>query len=43
MTNTIWKVKNFDDLTAAELYSIIKARVDVFVVEQDTPYSDCDE
>jgi ElaA protein len=35
MSNIIWKVKTFDELTVPELYAIIKARVDVFVVEQD--------
>ena len=32
----------FDGLTTAELYAIIKARIDVFVVEQDCPYPDLD-
>lgn len=42
MTDTIWKVKTFNELTTAELYEIIKARVDVFVVEQNCPYPDLD-
>jgi ElaA protein len=28
--------------TVDELYAVIKARVDVFVVEQDCPYPDLD-
>jgi len=32
----------FNELTTAELYEIIRLRVDVFVVEQDCPYSDLD-
>lgn len=43
MTDTIWKVKTFNELTTAELYEIIKARVDVFVVEQNCPYPDLDD
>lgn len=38
-----WKLKSFDDLTNREIYQIIKLRVDVFVVEQDCPYSDLDD
>ncbi|PUU88237.1 MAG: hypothetical protein CI948_2364, partial [Halanaerobium sp.] len=28
------------DLTTAQLYRIIKARIDVFVVEQNCPYEE---
>ena len=31
-------VKHFNELTASELYDILKLRVDVFVVEQECPY-----
>lgn len=41
-TKKVWKVKKFDELTVPELYQIIKARVDIFVVEQDCPYPDLD-
>ena len=37
-----WHLKRFDELTGSEVYKIIKLRVDVFVVEQDCPYSDLD-
>ena len=30
-----WVFKKFDELTAAELYAIIKLRNEVFVVEQN--------
>lgn len=42
MSNIIWKIKGFEEITTSELYEIIKARVDVFVVEQDCPYPDLD-
>lgn len=38
----IWNIKSFNELTTKELYKIIRARVEVFVVEQDTPYQDLD-
>ncbi|RKQ30890.1 GNAT family N-acetyltransferase [Oceanobacillus halophilus] len=37
-----WYVKNFKNLTIEELYELIKARVDVFVVEQTCPYPELD-
>ena len=43
MTNIDWKIKTFSELTTTELYEIIKARVNVFVVEQDCPYPDLDD
>lgn len=42
MNNIIWKIKTFNELSVSELYSIIKTRVDVFVVEQNCPYPDLD-
>ena len=35
--------KHFNDLTAKELYEILRLRVDVFVVEQKCSYSEVDE
>lgn len=43
MDNIVWKIKTFDELSVTELYAIIKARVNVFVVEQDCPYPDLDD
>jgi len=36
-------VKSFNELTAGELYKILRARIAVFVVEQNCPYQDLDE
>lgn len=43
MINADWKIKTFSELTTTELYEIIKARINVFVVEQDCPYPDLDD
>lgn len=37
-----WKLYRFDELTATELYEMLKLRVDVFVVEQNCPYPELD-
>ena len=37
-----WTCKKFDELTAAELYAIIRLRNEVFVVEQNCVYQDAD-
>lgn len=34
--------KHFDDLTNQELYEILKARCEVFIIEQNCPYLDID-
>jgi ElaA protein len=36
-------VKTFDELTTTELYEILKARAEVFIVEQDCVYQDLDD
>ncbi|AZI21790.1 GNAT family N-acetyltransferase [Chryseobacterium taklimakanense] len=41
--NMVWKIKSFDQLSADELYKILQARVDVFVVEQHCPYPELDD
>lgn len=38
-----WRCKRFNELTPEELYEIIRLRIEVFVVEQNCPYQDCDE
>lgn len=38
-----WHFKRFEDLTITELYKIIQLRIEVFVIEQNAPYQDCDE
>ncbi|GGA84509.1 GNAT family N-acetyltransferase [Ornithinibacillus halotolerans] len=35
-------IKKFEELTTNELYMILKARTDVFVVEQNCPYPELD-
>lgn len=37
------KIKNFEELTTKELYEILKARAEVFVVEQNCVYQDLDD
>ncbi|WP_163971749.1 GNAT family N-acetyltransferase [Oceanobacillus halotolerans] len=37
-----WYRKSFQELTNKELYQLMKARVDVFVVEQECPYPELD-
>ncbi len=36
------KIKRFEELTTAEIYEILRARMAVFVVEQRCPYQDID-
>lgn len=38
----IWKVKTFDELQIDELYKILQARIEVFVLEQNCVYPDLD-
>lgn len=38
----IWIEKTFEELTTAELYSLLHLRAEVFVVEQQCPYQDVD-
>lgn len=35
-------IKKFSELSNQELYKIIEARINVFVVEQNCPYKECD-
>ena len=37
------KIKHFSELTAEELHKILKARCEVFIVEQNCPYQDIDD
>ncbi len=41
-TELQWKCLHFDNLSLKELYDIMVLRQEVFVVEQDCPYIDCD-
>lgn len=44
MSGTSYRVdlRRMDEFSAAELYALLKLRVDVFVVEQKCPYSEID-
>ena len=37
-----WSCKNFTELSNQELYSILRLRNEVFIVEQNCPYQDLD-
>jgi ElaA protein len=37
-----WQCKSFTELTNTELYKILQLRNEVFIVEQNSPYQDCD-
>ena len=37
-----WIIKEFNELSSDELYEILKLRSEVFVVEQECIYEDCD-
>lgn len=37
-----WHYKQFDELTPAELYAILKLRIEVFMLEQNCLYNECD-
>lgn len=41
--NCEFSIKTFDELTSVDLYHILKARSQVFVVEQNCAYQDMDE
>ncbi len=43
MEEIIWYYKSFEELTSKELYKIIQLRNEVFVIEQDCIYQDCDD
>lgn len=38
----VWRWYTFEELTGRELYAILALRQEVFVVEQQCPYLDCD-
>lgn len=42
MSELLWKIKSFKNLTGDELYEILKIRQEVFVVEQTCYYLDAD-
>lgn len=38
-----WAVRTFYELTTVELYSMLKLRQEIFIVEQSVPYPDIDD
>ncbi|MHA6696693.1 GNAT family N-acetyltransferase [Chryseobacterium sp. A301] len=42
MTNFTWHCKSFEELQTSELYKILAARAEVFVIEQQCLYQDMD-
>ncbi len=38
-----WKLKKFKELKCEEIYKILKIRNEVFIVEQNCAYQDCDD
>ncbi|MCC3868248.1 GNAT family N-acetyltransferase [Terrisporobacter mayombei] len=38
-----WKIKKFNELNIEEIYKILALRNEVFIVEQECPYLDCDD
>lgn len=38
-----WRIKSFSDLSPLELYKILQVRIDVFMLEQDCLYPECDD
>ncbi|RKF22303.1 GNAT family N-acetyltransferase [Alginatibacterium sediminis] len=37
-----WQLFKFEELNTTQLYQILALRAEIFVVEQDCPYQDCD-
>jgi len=37
-----WEIKSFDELTLLEFHDLLRIRLDIFVVEQNCPYSEID-
>lgn len=37
-----WYIKKFNELSIEELYEILRIRNEVFILEQECPYQDCD-
>lgn len=42
MANLVWHFKKFEELNPFELYEILQLRNEVFVVEQNCVYNECD-
>ena len=38
-----WLIKQFSELDTLTFYKLVKARIDIFVLEQNCPYPELDE
>ncbi len=38
-----WRIKSFSELDSLELYKILQLRINVFMLEQDCLYPECDD
>ena len=43
MSTLTWTIRSYEELTKDELFDMCEVRQEVFVVEQDCPYQDCDQ
>ena len=41
-TSVTWQCRHFSQLSTGNIYEILRVRNEVFVVEQNCPYQDCD-
>ena len=39
----LFESKKFDELSAEEVYEILKSRIEIFVIEQECIFQDCDD
>ena len=37
-----WQCKHFNELSAEEIYQVLRLRIEVFIVEQNCPFQDAD-
>jgi ElaA protein len=37
-----WNIKSWEELSKEELYNLLQLRIEVFVIEQNCPYQECD-
>ena len=42
LSSVTWQCRHFSKLSIEQVYEILRARNEVFVVEQNCPYQDCD-
>ena len=40
--NVVWYISNFENLSAIDLYQLLQLRINVFMIEQNCLYPECD-